>query len=108
MKVTVTVVDIRGNCPVYSLGSKITLNEGYILDATCTDAVCMHSLASILPFYVAIAKGVSARDLGLSRGNSEEAYVQCLDPCEITGGGTVQFEICRLMNNDVTKDEKQT
>ena len=108
MKLTVTVVDIRGKCPVYSVGSKITLNEGYILDPTQTDAVCMHSLASILPYYVAIARGVRARDLGLSLGNSEEAYVQCLDPCEITGGGTVRFEICRLVDNDVIKDEGQT
>lgn len=94
MKLTVTVVDIKGKCPVYEVGNKITLNDGYILDPVQTDIVCMHSLASILPYYVALAKGVKARDLGLSQGDSEEAYVQCLDPCEITGGGTVRFEIC--------------
>jgi len=31
--------------------------------------------------------------LGLSGANADCAYVQCLDPCEITGGGTVVFEI---------------
>jgi uncharacterized repeat protein (TIGR04076 family) len=56
----------------------------------------MHSLTSILPYYVALSKGVTAKELGLSRGQSEEAYVQCLDPCEITGGGTVLFEISRI------------
>ena len=95
MKLTVTVVDIKGKCPVYEVGNKITLSEGYILDPGQTDIVCMHSLASILPYYVALAKGVKARDLGLSQGESKEAYVQCLDPCEVTGGGTVRFEIFR-------------
>ncbi len=96
MKLLIKVIDIKGKCPVYELGNKITLNEGYILDPGQTDIVCMHSLASILPYYVAIAKGVKARDLGLSQGESEESYVQCLDPCAITGGGTVCFEICRV------------
>ncbi len=96
MRLIITVVDIKGKCPVYQIGDRITLNEGYILDPEHTDVVCMHSLASILPYYVALSKGVEARALGLSRGESEEAYVQCLDPCEITGGGTVQLEISRL------------
>ncbi|MFP3869664.1 MAG: TIGR04076 family protein [Syntrophobacteria bacterium] len=96
MKLIIRVVDIKGRCPVYKLGNRITLREGYILEPGETDAVCMHSLASIFPYYVALAKGVKAGDLGLSRDGSEEAYVQCLDPCEITGGGTVRFEISRV------------
>jgi uncharacterized repeat protein (TIGR04076 family) len=96
MKLIIKVVDIRGKCPVYEIGNKITLTEGYILDPFESDRVCMHSLASILPYYVALAKGVKARELGLAREESEEAYVQCLDPCEITGGGTVRFEISRV------------
>jgi uncharacterized repeat protein (TIGR04076 family) len=96
MKLIIKVVDIRGKCPVYEIGKKITLMEGYILDPFESDSACMHSLASILPYYVALAKGVKARELGLARGESEEAYVQCLDPCEITGGGTVRFEISRV------------
>ena len=96
MKLIIKVVDIKGKCPVYKTGSKIILEEGYILDPGETDPVCMHSLASILPYYVALSKGIQARALGLSRGGSREAYVQCLDPCEITGGGTVRFEISRI------------
>jgi uncharacterized repeat protein (TIGR04076 family) len=96
MKLLIKVVDIKGKCPVYEIGNKITLKDGYILDPGQTDIVCMHSLASILPYYVAIAKGVKAKDLGLSQGESEASYVQCLDPCEMTGGGTVSFEICRV------------
>jgi uncharacterized repeat protein (TIGR04076 family) len=96
MKLVIRVVEIKGRCPVYEVGNKITLNEGYILDPGETDVVCMHSLTSILPYYVALSKGVAAKELGLSRGQSEEAHVQCLDPCEITGGGTVLFEISRM------------
>jgi uncharacterized repeat protein (TIGR04076 family) len=93
MKLRIKVIEIKGKCPVYHLGDSIVLRQGYILDSKNTDPVCMHALASIFPYYVALSNGVKAKDLGLSRGNSEEAYVQCLDPCEITGGGTVRFEI---------------
>lgn len=96
MKLIVKVVEIKGKCPVYKIGNKITLKEGYILDPEETDVVCMHSLASVLPYYVALAKGVGAKEIGLSRGDSQEAYIQCLDPCEITGGGTVRLEISKV------------
>ena len=96
MKIVIKVFEIKGNCPVYNIGNNISLQNGYILDPAETDQVCMHSLASILPYYVALSKEVKAKDLGLAKGDSEEAYVQCLDPCELTGGGTVIFEISRL------------
>ena len=96
MRLTIKVVEIKGKCPVYEIGNLITLKQGYILDPGETNMVCMHSLASILPYYVALSKGVQAKELGLSRGDSKEAYVQCLDPCEITGGGTVRLEISRV------------
>jgi uncharacterized repeat protein (TIGR04076 family) len=96
MKLVIKVVEIKGKCPVYEIGNRITLKNGYILDPVETDIVCLHSFASILPYYVALSKGVKPKDLGLSRGDSEEAYLQCLDPCEITGGGTVRFEISRV------------
>jgi uncharacterized repeat protein (TIGR04076 family) len=97
MKLIVKVVEIKGRCPVYEVGNKITLKDGYILDTEESDMVCLHSLTSILPYYIALAKGVEAKDIGLSRGDSKEAYVQCLDPCEITGGGTVRLEISRVI-----------
>lgn len=96
MNLTIKVVEIKGKCPVYEIGDRISLKQGYVLDPGETDIVCMHSLASILPYYVALSKGVQAKELGLSRGDSNEAYVQCLDPCEITGGGTVRLEISRV------------
>jgi len=96
MQLLIKVIDIKGKCPVYTKGSRIILQQGYILDPEESGKVCMHSLASIMPYYVAMAKGVRAVDLGLAINGSNEAYVQCLDPCDLTGGGTVRFEISRL------------
>ncbi len=95
MQLIIKVIDIKGECPVYQVDNRIVLQHGYIMDTGKTDIACMHSLASILPYYVALAKGVRAKDLGLAKGDSDEAYVQCLDPCDLTGGGTVIFEISR-------------
>ncbi len=91
-KLLITVKEIRGNCPVYRLGDKIVLDEGYRLNLKETDNVCMHSLSSIMPYHIALYNGVDPRKLGLSR-DGKKAYVQCLDPCDYTSGGTVIFEI---------------
>ena len=78
MPLLIEVVEIKGRCPVYRLGDSIVLKEGYILDIAGKSAVCMHSLASILPYYVALSRGIKAADLGLSKGGtaSDKAYVQ--------------------------------
>ncbi|RLB42483.1 MAG: TIGR04076 family protein [Deltaproteobacteria bacterium] len=91
-RLVITVKEIRGTCPVYRVGDKIVLEQGYKFNLKETDNVCMHSLASILPYHIALYRGVDPRDIGLSK-DPEVAYVQCLDPCEYTGGGTVVFEI---------------
>lgn len=86
----IKVVKIRGACPVYRLGDSFSVREGFRL---ITDKpLCLHSLAAIMPYYVALSRGVSPVELGLAR-EGEVAYVQCLDPCDLTGGGTVIFAI---------------
>ena len=86
----VSVNEIKGTCPVYKKGDIFWILEGFKLD---TDkGLCMHSLSSIMPYYVALSKGVSPQKLGLSESEAY-AYLQCLDPCEYTGGGTVVFEV---------------
>lgn len=55
----------------------------------------MHSLASIMPYYAALNKGVDPVELGLAK-EGNKAYVQCLDACKYTGGGTVIFEIEKI------------
>ncbi len=91
-KLLITVKEIEGHCPVYKMGDRIVLDEGYRLNLEETDNMCIHSVASIMPYYVALYRGVDPRALGLSR-DGNKAYVQCLDPCDYTGGGTVIFEI---------------
>lgn len=94
VRLVIQVKEIKGRCPVYKVGDRIVLDDGYRLNLKKTNALCMHSLSSILPHYNALSKGVDPGELGLStEGN--KAYVQCLDPLEYTGGGTVIFEISR-------------
>ena len=90
MDLRVEVVEIKGNCPVYAVGDSFRILEGFKLVAE--KSLCMHSLASLMPYYVALSRGVSPVELGLAR-EGNVAYVQCLDPCERTGGGTVVFAI---------------
>lgn len=87
----VEVLEIKGRCPVYRVGDRFMILEGYKLQAE--RPLCLHSLASILPYYVALSRGVSPKDLGL--GAEDAAYVQCLDPCERTGGGTAILRLTR-------------
>jgi len=98
MDLVITVKAIRGVCPVYRVGNRIVLREGYRLDPAATDAVCMHSLASVMPYYNALARGVDPKELGLADAEGY-ACVQCLDPCEETGGGTVTLQIAPIGPN---------
>lgn len=93
MRSVIRVKEIKGHCPVYSLEDIFFLERGYILDSAHSCRICMHSLASIMPYYVALSHGVNPAQLGLNRTSDGIAYVQCLDPCEHTGGGTVILEI---------------
>ena len=86
----VIIHKIKGKCPVYEEGNEFYLKEGYKLSAY--EELCMHSLASIMPYYNCLCRGINPEDLALA-GNGRSAFVQCLDPCEITGGGTVVFRI---------------
>jgi len=95
-KLEIRVKEVKGHCPVYDEGDFFLIEEGYKLILSSNRLICMHSLASIMPYYVALSRGVSPRSLGL--GDEEKAYVQCLDPHDYTGGGTVTFEI-RISKN---------
>lgn len=81
--------NIKGSCPIYKKGDIFSILDGYKLKTE--GLVCMHSLASIMPYYVALSKGVSPKELGLGTGNV--AFVHCPDPCEYTDGGTVTFRL---------------
>lgn len=91
-RLTIKVKEVKGICPVYKAGERIVIDEGYKLNMKKTDNICMHSLGSIFPYYVALSRGIKPVDLGLAR-KGKNAYVQCLDPCKYTGGGTIVFEV---------------
>jgi len=88
----VRVKKIVGHCPVYKVGDTFVLEEGYKINPKKSCTICMHSLASILPYHIALTEGVNPKKIGLAK-EGNKAYVQCLDPMKYTGGGTVTFEI---------------
>lgn len=92
MRLIIKVIKIKGKCPVYKEGDRIVIEEGYRLNLKETDALCLHSFASFMPYYISLSKGVDPKTLGLAK-TGNKAYLQCLDPCEYTGGGTVIFEL---------------
>jgi uncharacterized repeat protein (TIGR04076 family) len=90
LKLLVQVVDIQGHCPIYQRGDTFRIVDGYKLMAD--KPLCMHALQSLAPCYIALSRGINPADLGLA-GPDGAAYIQCLDPQEITGGGTVTFRV---------------
>ena len=78
MKLTIKGVDVKGKCQVYEIKDKIVPKQGYILDPEETDTACMNAIASTLPYYIDLSKGIEAKDLGRSREGSKKADMQCL------------------------------
>jgi len=95
MHLIIKVKEITGHCPVYKVGDSFILEDGYKLNPKKSCFICMHSLSAIMPYYVALTHGIDPKSLGLAQ-KGDCAYVQCLDPCKYTGGGTVVFEICKI------------
>jgi uncharacterized repeat protein (TIGR04076 family) len=94
-KLIIKVVEIKGKCDVHSLGDEIVI-DGPEIDLKKTDKICIHALAPILHYAVALREKVDPVKLGLTKiGN--KAYIHCPDPGEpFTSGGEVIFEIVRL------------
>ena len=94
-RVVVEVVEIRGNCPVYRLGDKMVIEMPELVLGE-TSKVCIHALMAIQTFVQALARGFSAKALGIG-DRDDEGYAQCPDPGPpITAGGTVVFRLRRV------------
>jgi len=91
----IEVCEVRGRCPVYKKGDKITI-EGPRIVLERTDALCVHALPTLLHYAVALDHGADPMELGLTKPEDREyAYIQCVDPYKpYTEGGTVIFK-CR-------------
>jgi len=61
----IRVVKIKGGCPVYKIGDTFYLISGFKLLAE--KPLCMHSLSSPMPYYVALSRGISSVELGLTK-----------------------------------------
>lgn len=92
MDLRVRVKEIKGTCPVYKAGDSFEIHDGYRLEVHKGQSICMHGLASLMPFYRALAGGISPKELGLECGGNR-ACLHCPDCAELTGGGSVIFEI---------------
>ncbi|NWF86303.1 TIGR04076 family protein [Candidatus Bathyarchaeota archaeon] len=94
-RLVITVKEIRGRCPVYKVGDKITIESPKII-INRTDNLCIHALGAMLSILVPLSHGTSFKQLGLAKKETEKGYIQCLDPGKpYTNGGTVFFEIKR-------------
>lgn len=93
-RLTITVKEVRGKCPIYKAGDEIIIEDFYVKSKKSKD-ICMHALSAMHTLLSAFAHGCSAKDLGI--GSKEDiGYLQCPDPGPPhTEGGTVLFEIRR-------------
>ena len=62
----IEVEEIKGKCPVYKKGDKIVI-DGPEIVLEKTGAICIHALAPLLHYVVALREGVDPRRLGLSK-----------------------------------------
>ncbi len=57
----IRVREIRGRCPVYKVGGKITIDGAGILPDK-TDAVCIRALSTLLHYVMALDESAGRRD----------------------------------------------
>lgn len=94
-KLIITVKEIKGKCAVHTLGDKMVI-DGPEIDLENTDRICIHALAPILHYAVALREGIDPEKLGLTK-KGNKAYIHCPDPGEpYTDGGEVVFEVERM------------
>jgi uncharacterized repeat protein (TIGR04076 family) len=94
-KLIITVKDIKGKCAVHTLGDRMVI-DGPEIDLETTDRLCIHALAPILHYAVALREGIDPEKLGLTK-KGNKAYIHCPDPGEpYTEGGEVVFEVERV------------
>jgi uncharacterized repeat protein (TIGR04076 family) len=91
----ITVHEIRGICPVHSIGDRILI-EGPNIVVAETDALCTHALSTLLHYTTILKHTWCPVALGLTTSeDTAHAYMQCVDPGPpYTEGGTVIFR-CR-------------
>jgi uncharacterized repeat protein (TIGR04076 family) len=94
----ITVHEIRGKCPVFRVGDRITIDDPQVV-LEKTDALCTHALSTLLHYTLILEHDWCPVKLGLTTPDeAEHAYMQCVDPGEpYTRGGTVVFRCRRIV-----------
>ncbi len=96
MDLIITIKEVTGKCPVFKAGDTFRLKDGYKLVSDIP--VCMHSLASLLPYYNAL-RHADPETLGISGiKNPRRAYLHCPNPECFTGGGAAVIEVERRLD----------
>jgi len=94
-RLIITVNEIRGKCPVFRVGDRIVVESPKIV-VDKTDGICIHAFGCMLSMIVPLSRGISLKQLGLTKEEIDKGFIQCLDPGKpYTDGGTVLFEIKR-------------
>lgn len=93
----IVVHEIKGKCPVYKVGDRITIDDPEIV-LEKTDALCTHALSTLLHYVTILERKWCPVELGLTTSDDpENAYMQCVDPGKpYTDGGTVIFRCTKL------------
>ena len=101
----IEVHEIRGYCPVYKKGDRITIDDPEIAMEE-TDALCTHALSTLLHYALILEHDWCPVKLGLTTEDDQDyAYMQCVDPGKpYTEGGTVIFK-CRQVNKTTRLDQ---
>ena len=55
--IVIRVAEIKGHCSAYKVGDTFHLIDGFKLVAE--NSLCMQSLFSLMPYYVALSRGIS-------------------------------------------------
>ena len=99
-KLILEVVDVKGFCPFYEKGSRISFCEPAILKEE-SDGLCYGALLTFGPFYRPLVRGVSPRELGLGDG-----YFACHAPPlnSPEAHGTVFFKIRQVPVDETPED----
>ena len=96
----IVVHEIKGKCPVYAVGDKITI-DGPEIVLEKTNALCTHALSTLLHYVLILDHDWCPVELGLTTDKDpDHAFMQCVDPGKpYTDGGTVIFRCRKLEAN---------
>ena len=77
-RIIITVEKVKGYCPIYKTGDKITIEEFHIKTQNSKN-ICLHAFAAISTLLSAFLHNCSATKLGI--GSQENTgYITCPDP----------------------------